>query len=165
VISYYCPTRLWAASSYFIDKTRLTFWGQSQRLLCCTCGSSHRTTWWLCSWTSWQSWRCRLCKACPLGSGFLLADSPALGRGPIPAGRTLSCCPPASADRLPYPGAGEEKRFSDVQFYFPLNKVLQYGHILYLWLFFTLLFNIRMYLFLLLFFYLSVNSCVFGNGK
>lgn len=97
-------------SSNFNHKTRLTFWGQSQRLPCCTCGSSHQTIWWQCSLTSWQSWRCRLCKASPLGSGFLLAGNPASGPRPIPAGHTLSCCPPASADRLPYLGAGKRQR-------------------------------------------------------
>lgn len=88
-------------------RSRLTFWGRSPRLPCCTCGSSRQTIWWQCSWTSWQSWRCRLCKASPLGSGFLLAGNPASGPRPIPAGHTLSCFPPASADRLPYLEAGE----------------------------------------------------------
>ena len=90
-------------------KTGLTFWEQSQRLPCCTCGSSHQEVWWQCSLTSWRSWRCRLCKASPQGSGFLLAGNLASGPKPIPAGRTLSCCPPALADRLPYPGAGERQ--------------------------------------------------------
>ena len=64
----------------------------------------------------WQNWRCRLCKASLPSSGFLLAGNPASGPRPIPAGRTLSCCPPALADRLPCLGAGERrrKRFLDV---------------------------------------------------
>lgn len=97
--------------------SRLTFWGQSQTLPCCTCGSSHQAFWWQCSWTSWQSWRCRLCRASPLGSGFLLAGNLASGPGPIPAGRTLSCCPPVSADRLPYLEAGGKQRERDFQMF------------------------------------------------
>lgn len=85
---------------------RLTFWEQSPMLPCCTFGSCHQAVWWRCSWTCGQSWKCRLCKASPLGSGFLLADNPASGPRPIPAGRILSCFPPVSVDRLPYLEAG-----------------------------------------------------------
>ncbi len=137
--SYYCTSVCVAIIIRIVNfncKTRLTFWGQSQRLLCCTCGSSHQIIWWQCSLTSWQSWRCKLCKASPLGSGFVLAGNPVSGPRPIPASHTLSCCPPASADRLPYLGAGKRhrKRFC--------NPILccsgvVYVLIFYLWIFFV----------------------------
>lgn len=136
------PTRWRFVLPLFILSIWLTFWGQSQMLLCCTCESSHQATWWQCSWIFWQSWRCRLCKASPLGSGSLLAGNPALGLWPIPAGHTLSCCPPASADRLPYLEAEEKGKTLSVHaciylliylFYFILVFLIK-GHVSRSWM-------------------------------